>query len=264
MDKDILPVDIVLVNEKDEPMGTMEKMEAHRKGLLHRAFSVFIFNSKGEMLLQQRAMGKYHSAGLWTNACCSHPKPGETTQHAAERRLREELGFSVAVDKVFEFVYKADFDNGLTENEFDHVFTGLYDGAVQPDPDEVMAFRWLSPGSIRKELEDSPEKYTAWFIIAFPALEKHLAAARPSSPPQKKDTPAVQQGIDPELLSMFKKIINGVSAVVLWALITMSLGIYLGWAFIYESFHLFNGIFYGWFVLSLGALVYYIVKIWNK
>ncbi len=187
MDKEVLPADIVLVNEKDEPVGTMEKMEAHRRGLLHRAFSVFIFNNKGEMLLQQRAMDKYHSAGLWTNACCSHPKPGETAEQAAKRRLREELGFSVPVTKAFEFVYKADFDNGLTENEFDHVFTGTYDGPVQPDPEEVMAFQWLSPGSIREELKISPEKYTAWFIIAFPELEKHLDANRNPFSPLKKD-----------------------------------------------------------------------------
>ncbi len=164
--------EVILVNEKDEPMGTMEKMEAHRKGLLHRAFSVFIFNDKDEMLLQQRAIDKYHSAGLWTNACCSHPKPGESAAQAATRRLKEELGFTTPVVRAFEFVYKAGFENGLTENEFDHVFTGIYNGSIQPNPAEVMAFAWLSPEIIRKELEKSPEKYTAWFLIAFPELEK--------------------------------------------------------------------------------------------
>src|ERR1700754_1322335 len=116
--------EVILVNENDIPVGTMEKMEAHRKALLHRAFSVFIFNSKGEMLLQQRADKKYHSGGLWTNACCSHPKPGEEIETAASRRLREELGFGTGLRKVFDFIYQSPFDNGLTEFEFDHVFFG--------------------------------------------------------------------------------------------------------------------------------------------
>ena len=109
----------------------MEKMEAHKKGLLHRAFSVFIFNGKGEMLLQQRALNKYHSGGLWTNACCSHPMPGEKTEDAADRRLKEELGFETPLEKIFDFVYKAEFDNGLTEYEFDHVFAGEYEGEIK-------------------------------------------------------------------------------------------------------------------------------------
>lgn len=168
--------DVVLVNENDEPVGTMEKMEAHRKALLHRAFSVFIFNQQGEMLLQQRAMSKYHSAGLWTNACCSHPKPGEATEAGAARRLREELGFSVPLTRAFSFTYKADFDNGLTENEFDHVFLGIYGGKIDPNPAEVMDYAYKSPEAIRQELQETPEKYTAWFIIAFPELEQHLRA----------------------------------------------------------------------------------------
>src|SRR5215203_6397334 len=118
---------VILVNEKDEEIGTMEKMEAHRKALLHRAFSVFIFNGRGEMLLQRRALKKYHSGGLWTNACCSHPRPGEVTADAAARRLREELGFVTTLNPAFQFVYRATFDNGLTEYEFDHVFLGKYD-----------------------------------------------------------------------------------------------------------------------------------------
>src|SRR6516164_10337979 len=114
--------EVILVNEQDEPIGTMGKMEAHKKALLHRAFSVFIFNSKGEMLLQQRARDKYHSGGLWTNACCSHPKPGEEVQLAASRRLNEELGFNTPLTKIFDFIYQSSFENGLTEFEFDHVF----------------------------------------------------------------------------------------------------------------------------------------------
>src|ERR1700744_2758864 len=117
--------EVILVDEADVQLGTMEKIEAHRKALLHRAFSVFIFNSKGEMLLQQRAAEKYHSPGLWTNACCSHPRPGEETQAAAMRRLMEELGFTLELEKIFDFTYRSEFENGLTEFEFDHVFVGL-------------------------------------------------------------------------------------------------------------------------------------------
>jgi len=119
---------VILVNEQDEQVGIMEKMQAHREGKLHRAFSVFIFNNKREMLLQQRALNKYHSGGLWTNACCSHPKPNESTEAAAKRRLKEELGFETTLEKNFDFTYKADFENGLTEYEFDHVFSGVYNG----------------------------------------------------------------------------------------------------------------------------------------
>lgn len=121
-------MDVILVDEQDRPTGRMEKIEAHRKALLHRAFSIFIFNEKGQMLLHKRAAGKYHSGGLWTNACCSHPQPGEETLAAAENRLVEEMGIRVPLTKAFDFSYRAEFDNGLTEYEFDHVFTGTYDG----------------------------------------------------------------------------------------------------------------------------------------
>lgn len=150
----------------------MEKMEAHVKALLHRAFSVFIFNTKGEMLLQQRAMTKYHSPGLWTNTCCSHPRPGESTLSAAQRRLKEELGFEVPLCKAFDFIYTANFDNGLTENEFDHVFVGVYEGEIKPDPSEVMSFCYKTSDAIREALQQHPEQYTAWFSIAFPGIEK--------------------------------------------------------------------------------------------
>ena len=162
--------EVILVNEADEPMGTMEKMEAHRKALLHRAFSVFIFNAKGEMLLQQRSDNKYHSAGLWTNACCSHPSPGEGTDAAASRRLREEMGFEVPLNEVFSFTYKASFANGLTEHEFDHVFFGRYDGPVVPDTGEVKDHVFMSMEEIDASLQREPEKYTAWFVIAFPKV----------------------------------------------------------------------------------------------
>jgi isopentenyl-diphosphate Delta-isomerase len=165
---------VILVNERDEPIGAMDKMEAHVKALLHRAFSVFIFNSKGEMLLQQRADGKYHSAGLWTNACCSHPGPGEDTATAASRRLQEELGFSVPLQEIFTFTYKSAFSNGLTEYEYDHVFTGTYDGAISPDNEEVKDHVFTSMDEIEKSLLREPEKYTAWFMIAFPKLKQWM------------------------------------------------------------------------------------------
>lgn len=163
---------VVLVNENDEAVGAMEKMEAHRKALLHRAFSVFIFNTKGEMLLQQRAAHKYHSPGLWTNACCSHPQPGEETAAAATRRLQEEMGFVISVQKVFDFIYKAAFDNGLTEYEFDHVFAGEYEGPVLFNADEVQDICYKAVPEISNSLQTHPQKYTAWFHLAFPRIEK--------------------------------------------------------------------------------------------
>lgn len=166
---------VILVNGEDEPLGIMDKLEAHKKGLLHRAFSIFIFNSRGEMLLQQRASDKYHSGGLWTNACCSHPMPGEETIAAAERRLREEMGFDTTIVKAFSFIYKTHFDNGLIEHEVDHVFTGTFDGMVNPDPSEVSSFSFHSIDFIRHNIQSAPELYTSWFKIAFPKLESYLA-----------------------------------------------------------------------------------------
>jgi isopentenyl-diphosphate delta-isomerase len=163
---------LILVNEKDEMTGTGGKMEVHQKGLLHRAFSVFVFNSKGEMLLQQRAINKYHSGGLWTNACCSHPNPGEEIQDAAKRRLKEELGFEIPVEKRFDFVYKANFENGLTEYEFDHVFTGEYEGRVNFNKEEVMDVCYKTMEDTRDALKTDPQSYTAWFHLAFPKIEK--------------------------------------------------------------------------------------------
>ena len=163
---------VILVTEHDDMVGIMDKMEAHKQGLLHRAFSIFIFNRKGEMLLQQRALNKYHSAGLWTNACCSHPMPGEKTQDAAHRRLMEELGFDTTIEKIFDFVYKAKFDNGLTEHEFDHVFAGEYEGKLNVDTGEVNDFCYKEIQEIKNTMETHPQKYTAWFHIAFPKIEE--------------------------------------------------------------------------------------------
>jgi isopentenyl-diphosphate delta-isomerase len=163
---------VILVNEQDIMTGALEKMEAHKKGLLHRAFSVFIFNSKGEMLLQQRAISKYHSGGLWTNSCCSHPRPGEDTIAAAQRRLQEEMGFTIGLEKIFDFTYRADFNNGLTEYEFDHVFTGEYEGAIDFDPHEVMDYCYKSLEEVRNSLRQHPQKFTHWFQLAFPRIEE--------------------------------------------------------------------------------------------
>jgi isopentenyl-diphosphate delta-isomerase len=162
--------EVILVDEFDTPVGVTEKMEAHRKALLHRAFSVFIFSPNGEMLLQRRALSKYHSGGLWTNACCSHPRPEEDTCVAAGRRLSEELGFAVPLKKIFDFTYRSEFDNGLTEYEFDHVFAGWYDQGVYPNPEEVSEYRWLSLEAIQAELEAFPSTYTSWFHLAFPLI----------------------------------------------------------------------------------------------
>lgn len=162
---------VILVDAQDRVTGSMEKMEAHEKGLLHRAFSVFIFNSRGEMLLQQRALGKYHSGGLWTNACCSHPAPGEDTAAAAKRRLLEELGLDLDVQKIFDFTYRADFGNGLTEHEFDHVFTANYEGPLLFNKEEVMDIRYVPMEQLKLSIQQEPEIYTAWFLIAFPAVE---------------------------------------------------------------------------------------------
>lgn len=168
-------MEVILVDENDTPTGAMEKIEVHRKALLHRAFSVFIFNNRGEMLLQKRAANKYHSPALWTNACCSHPAPGQDTLEAATKRLHEEMGFTTSLEKVFDFIYKAPFDNGLTEHEFDHVFTGTYNEAVVPDKEEVSDYCYQTTELIKNSLQSHPEKYTEWFKIAFPKLQMYLA-----------------------------------------------------------------------------------------
>lgn len=168
--------EVILVDENDLPLGIMEKMEAHYSGSLHRAFSVFIFNTKGEMLIQQRADTKYHSGGLWTNACCSHPMPGEDLKQAAQRRLFEEMGFNTPLQKVFAFSYYAEFSNGLVENEFDHVFVGTFEGTVAPVVSEVRDYCYMSMLNIKESIASHPLKYTEWFKIAFPKVEEYIAA----------------------------------------------------------------------------------------
>jgi isopentenyl-diphosphate Delta-isomerase len=163
--------EVILVNERDEPVGVMEKMEAHQKGVLHRAFSVFIFDRKGHMLLQQRALQKYHGAGLWTNACCSHPYPGEAVHHAARRRLMEELGFRTEIKEIFSFTYHAALENNLIEHEYDHVFAGEYEGDIRPNRDEVKDHAYRSIESLEAAIKNQPQEFTSWFIIAFPRVK---------------------------------------------------------------------------------------------
>lgn len=167
-------MDVILVDEQDMPVGAMEKMEVHQKALLHRAFSIFIFNERGEMLLHKRADKKYHSGGLWTNACCSHPRPGEDTLAAAGKRLQEEMGIVTGIKKAFDFVYRAELDNGLTEHEFDHVFTGVYSGEIVPDKEEVSDYCYKAIDEIKDSIRTHPQKYTEWFKIAFPKMEAYL------------------------------------------------------------------------------------------
>lgn len=158
---------VILVDENDRQVGLEDKMKAHQDGAkLHRAFSIFVFNSKGETMLQQRAMTKYHTQGKWTNTCCSHPMPGETVAQAAHRRLREEMGFDCDMSEAFAFTYKAEVGNGLTEHEYDHVFFGKFDGKPKLNKEEAMDYRWISLDELRSELQKSPENFTPWLRIA--------------------------------------------------------------------------------------------------
>lgn len=166
---------VVLVNERDEEIGQMPKMEAHVKGVLHRAFSIFVFDVNRRIMLQQRALTKYHSPGLWTNTCCSHPREGEAVLDAGLRRLQEEMGFVTELNKVFDFVYKSDVGQGLIEHEFDHVLIGHYNAEPVINPAEVEDWKWMEAEDILKDMEASPDRYTVWFRIAMPHLQRYLA-----------------------------------------------------------------------------------------
>jgi isopentenyl-diphosphate delta-isomerase len=165
---------VILVDRQDNQIGSMEKLEAHEKAVLHRAFSVFIFNSQGELLLQQRAHHKYHSPGLWTNTCCSHQRAGESNLEAGKRRLKEEMGMECPLQDVFWFIYKAKFDNGLTEHELDHVLVGNSDLDPVINEDEVADFKWMSLDDLKQDMEAQPELYTEWFKIIFREYNQRL------------------------------------------------------------------------------------------
>lgn len=158
---------VILVDENDNQIGLMPKMEAHEKAVLHRAFSVFIFNDKNELMLQQRALHKYHSPGLWTNTCCSHQRDGETNLDAGQRRLMEEMGFVAELEEKTSFIYKAPFDNGLTEHELDHVMVGYYNGVPEINKDEVADWKWMPLEDVKVDMTLNPDNYTAWFKIIF-------------------------------------------------------------------------------------------------
>ena len=165
---------VILVDENDNQVGLMPKLEAHQKGLLHRAFSVFIFNSKYQLLLQKRAISKYHSGGLWTNTCCSHPREAEDILDAANRRLLEEMGIKTNLRKVFDFIYKAELDNELTENEFDHVFYGVFDENPTLNKEEAEDYKWVDMETISNDIIRNSDNYTVWFKIAFDYFYKYL------------------------------------------------------------------------------------------
>ena len=165
---------VVLVDRNDNPMGLMPKLEAHEKGVLHRAFSVFILNQKSQLMLQRRALDKYHSPGLWTNTCCSHPRESESNIEAGVRRLKEEMGFTTPLKSMFSFIYKSKFDNGLTEHEFDHVLLGYYDKQPFINKIEVSDWKWMSLDKIILEIKNKPEDFTVWFKIIFERFYNHI------------------------------------------------------------------------------------------
>ena len=158
--------DVILVDNKDNQIGVGEKLEIHRQGKLHRAFSIFVFNSKGDMMLQLRAKSKYHCGGLWTNTCCSHPRPGETLESATKRRLKEEMGFGCELKELFSYIYKVDCKNGLTEHEFLHVFKGIYDGNPKINSEEADGWKWMPVSDVKADVKKHPEQYTPWFKLS--------------------------------------------------------------------------------------------------
>ncbi|WP_411768204.1 isopentenyl-diphosphate Delta-isomerase [Winogradskyella sp. A3E31] len=165
---------VILVDENDNQIGLMAKMEAHEKALLHRAFSVFVFNSKNELMLQQRALHKYHTPGLWTNTCCSHQREGESNIEAGKRRLQEEMGFVTELKETTSFIYKAPFENGLTEHEYDHILVGHFDDEPNINPDEVADWKWMTLETVKSDMAQNPDDYTAWFKIIFEKFYEHI------------------------------------------------------------------------------------------
>jgi len=170
---------VVLVDESDRDLGTMEKLEAHEKGVLHRAFSILIFNSKGELLLQRRSGKKYHSPGLWTNTCCSHPRPGEPMAIATNRKLKQEMGIEAELEFAFKFTYRAGLDNGLTEHELDHVYIGRFDGTPMVNPEEVQGWRYVAPDALGQEILASPDQFTFWFKLLLTEYRDQVLPGKP-------------------------------------------------------------------------------------
>ncbi|UWG96670.1 isopentenyl-diphosphate Delta-isomerase [Dehalobacter sp. DCM] len=166
---------VILVDEQDREVGIMEKMEAHRQGLRHRAFSIFVFNDKHELLIHKRAATKYHSEDLWTNTCCSHPRPGEDLMSAATRRLMEEMGFTCPLKEIFVFQYTVALDKEMTENEIDHVFIGEYNRDPVPNPDEVSDYQWIRLDQLADQVRKKPEEYTYWFAIALKRVIRYFS-----------------------------------------------------------------------------------------
>lgn len=166
---------VILVDLRDRELGTMDKTEAHFSGKLHRALSIFVFNSKGELLIHRRAMGKYHSSGLWTNTCCSHPRPGENVADAAGRRLKEEMGFQTPLTEFFSFVYQAEVGKGIYEHEFDHVFIGTSDEFPFPDKKEVSEWKWMNVDKISAEIDNHPNDFTIWFQLIFKDVVRRVS-----------------------------------------------------------------------------------------
>lgn len=169
---------VILVDENDKPIGAMEKMAAHLGAHLHRAISVFITDTRGRWLIQQRTMEKYHSKGKWSNTCCSHPSPGETSPEAAHRRLMQEMGLRSELNDLFVFRYKAELENNLTEHEIDHVFIGITDVLPQPNPEEVLAYRYIDFDELEQEINSTPEAFSAWFKLIYKEVQQHILALR--------------------------------------------------------------------------------------
>ena len=167
-------IQVILVDEHDNPTGTMEKHQAHHQGLRHRAISVYLFNRAGELLLQRRAAGKYHCGGLWSNTCCGHPYPGESARDAAERRLREEMGVQVELRKLFEFSYHLELANGMSEHEYGHLYGAIDDQPPRPDPEEADDFRYVALAQLEAELAAHPERFTPWFLLCYPSFKQYL------------------------------------------------------------------------------------------
>lgn len=159
-------IEVILVDRKDNKIGIEEKLKAHKEGKLHRSFSIFVFNKKGELLIQRRAKAKYHSGGLWSNTCCSHPRPGKNLLKEAKKRLKEEMGIECKLKRVLSFYYKVRVGN-LIEHEFDHVFFGKFEGNPKPNPKEAEDWKWINKNALWKDMKENPEKYTAWFKIIF-------------------------------------------------------------------------------------------------